>query len=131
VNRSGPAKPEKFEMTAKPLDPQEVARELVSRQLAGDADGMAVLYEETAILDIGGGKIARGRAEIVAFYRSLIAAGVKFELGVQRPALVNGEIAITSTRLSDGTVTAEIARRQPDGTWLFAADQPAIALRAA
>ena len=29
--------------------------------------------------------------------------------------------------MADGTVTAEIARQQPDGTWLWIIDQPAIA----
>ncbi|MDX8464879.1 nuclear transport factor 2 family protein [Mesorhizobium sp. VK23B] len=107
-------------------DPQDLARLLVFRQQAGDAEGMAALYEPDAILDIGGGQLARGRDAIRGFYAKLVAAGPKFELGDQRPAVVNGDLALTSTRLADGTVTVEIARRQGDGTWLWAIDQPSI-----
>ncbi len=40
--------------------------------------------------------------------------------------MVCGDLALTSTRLPDGTVTAEIARRQSDGTWLWVIDQFSI-----
>ncbi|OHV89186.1 YybH family protein [Mesorhizobium sp. ORS 3428] len=107
-------------------DPQDLARLLVSREKAGDAEGMAALYEPDAVLVIGGGQLARGRDTIGEFYARLIAAGQRFELGDQRPAIVNGGLALTSTRLPDGSVTVEIARRQDDGTWLWVIDQPSI-----
>jgi hypothetical protein len=34
-----------------------------------------------------------------------------------------GDLALTSTRLDSGDVTAELARRQPDGTWRWVIDQ--------
>ena len=34
--------------------------------------------------------------------------------------------ALTSTRLPGGGATVEVARRQPDGTWLWVLDQPNI-----
>ena len=43
--------------------------------------------------------LAAGREAIREFYAGLIAAGRKFELGEQRPAFVNGDLALTSTRL--------------------------------
>ncbi|HLW93353.1 MAG TPA: nuclear transport factor 2 family protein [Roseiarcus sp.] len=107
-------------------DPQDLARLLIARQRIGDADGMAALYQADAILDCGKGQLARGREAIRAFYASLVATSVKFELGDQRPAIVCGDLALTSTRLPNGVVTAEIARRQNDGTWLWVIDQPAI-----
>ena len=39
----------------------------------------------------------------------------------------HANIALTSSRLTNGMVTAEIARQQPDSTWLRIIDQPAIA----
>jgi len=40
--------------------------------------------------------------------------------------LICGDLAITSTRLPDGTVTAEVARRQTDGTWRWVIDRFSI-----
>jgi SnoaL-like domain len=96
-------------------DPQDLARLLVSRQQAGDVDGMAALYEPDAVLDCGGGTLARGRPAIRAFYAGVVASGRKFQLGDQRRAIFNGDVALTSTRLPNGVVTAEVARRQPTG----------------
>jgi hypothetical protein len=88
---------------------------------------MAALYEADAVLVTGDGQTATGRGAIRQFYTVLIAAGARFELGIQRPALIRDDLALTSTVLSDGTVTAEVARRQPDGSWLWVLDQPSIA----
>jgi hypothetical protein len=52
-----------------------------------------------------------------------LAMGSKFQVGQQQHAVVNGDLALTSNRLPDGTVTAETARRQSDGTWLWAIDK--------
>jgi hypothetical protein len=52
--------------------------------------------------------------------------GQKFQVGEQRAAMVCGDLALTSTRLPDGMVTAEIARRQSDGTWLWVIDRFSI-----
>ena len=108
------------------LDPQDLARQLVLRENLGDAEGMASLYEPDAVLHCGGGRLARGRNAICEFYRELVATGVKFQLGDQRAAIVCGDVALTSTRLPNGSVTAEIARRQADGTWLWVIDQPSV-----
>jgi len=108
-------------------DPQDLERLLVSRERAGDVDGMAALYEPHAVLDCAGGRLTLGREAIRAFYAGLVAMGRKFDFGDQRPAIISGDLALTSTRLPDGSVTAEIARRQGDGTWLWVIDQFSIA----
>jgi len=108
-------------------DPQDLERLLVSRERAGDVDGMVALYEPQAVLDCGDGRLLLGRDAIRAFYAGLVAQGQKFGFGDQRPAIVSGDLALTSTRLPDGSVTAEVARRQSDGTWLWVIDQFSIA----
>ena len=108
-------------------DPQDLERLLVSRERAGDVDGMAALYEPHAVLDCGDGRLTRGREAIRAFYAGLEAVGRKFDFGDQRPAIISGDLALTSTRLPDGSVTAEVARRQGDGSWLWVIDQFSIA----
>ena len=106
--------------------PQDLEPLLVSRQNLGDADGMAALYEPEALLDDGRGRLLHGREAIREFFRELVAMGRKFQMGEQRAAMVCGDLALTSTRLPDGMVTAEIARRQSDGTWLWVIDQFSI-----
>jgi ketosteroid isomerase-like protein len=108
-------------------DPQDLERLLVSRERAGDVDGMAALYEARAVLDGGDGQLLQGREAIRAFYAGLVATGRKFALGEQRPAIISGDLALTSTRLPDGSVTTEIARQQRDGTWLWVIDRFSVA----
>jgi hypothetical protein len=88
---------------------------------------MAALYEPHAVLDCGDGRLILGREAIRAFYAGLVAMGRKFDFGDQRPAVISGDSALTSTRLPNGSVTAEVARRQGDGTWLWGIDQFSIA----
>ncbi|MGD9744704.1 MAG: nuclear transport factor 2 family protein [Dongiaceae bacterium] len=104
-------------------DPQALERLLVARQRAGDVEGMVALYEPDATLDSGDGQPKLGREAIRNFFQALVATGRKFELGSQRPAVVSGDLALTATRLVDGGMTAEVARRQSDGTWLWAIDK--------
>lgn len=108
-------------------DPQDIAPLLVARARAGDVDGMAALYAPDAVLVTGETTVARGTAEIRAFWAKVVAQGRAFNLGSQRPALRSGDLALTSTLLDDGRVTAEVARREPDGSWRWVLDHPAIA----
>jgi ketosteroid isomerase-like protein len=103
-------------------DPQDLERLLVIRQRAGDVEGMVALYEPGAIIDTGDMKL-QGIDAIRAYFADVTAMGRKFQFGEQRPAVVSGDLAATSTRLPDGTVTAEVARRQADGTWLWVIDK--------
>lgn len=100
---------------------------MIKRQRAGDADGMAALYEIDAVLDSGTGAPAVGRVAIRDFFAQACARGERYAAGDQRRALVGGDLALTSTRLPDGTITAEVARRQPDGTWLWVLDRFSVA----
>ena len=57
-------------------------------------------------------------------YAELLASPPSFT-GVIQPAISNGNIAVTSTTRA-GNATVEVARRQPDGTWLWMIDQPNV-----
>ena len=109
------------------LDPQDLAKFFVTRANAGDVEGLVALYEPDAALAGNDGQVAKGSEAIRSFYAAILAARPQFASGQQRPALQNGDLALTSTRLANGSVTAEIARRQSDGTWLWSVDQPSIA----
>jgi hypothetical protein len=113
--------------TAPARDPQDLERLLIDRQHAGDVEGMVALFEPQAMVDCGEGKFLRGHDEIRSYFAEAVAERRKFARGLQQPALVCGDLALTSTRLPDGSVTAEVARRQSDGTWLWAIDRYTIA----
>jgi uncharacterized protein (TIGR02246 family) len=98
--------------------PEDLARALVVRANAGDVDGLVALYEPDAVLVGPEGQVIRGHDAIRSFYAELLADRPTFQVGDQRPALRHGDVALTSSRLGNGTVTAEVARQQPDGTGL-------------
>lgn len=104
--------------------PGDLARLFVERVNAGDVVGLVELYEPDAILAVRDGTLLRGRAQIEQFYRRLLADRPRFEPGAQQPSLISGDVALTATKLAGGGATAELARRQADGTWLWVADQP-------
>ena len=89
---------------------------LIDRQHAGDVDGMVALFEPQAVVDCGEGKFLHGHPEIRRYFAEVVASGRKFARGEQQPALICGELGLTPTRLPDGSVTAEVSRRQSDGT---------------
>jgi len=107
-------------------DPQDLERLLIDRQWAGDIDGMVALFEADAVIDSGAQDLTRGREAIRALFAEFVATGRKFQRGEQRPAAINSDLALTSTRLPDGTVTTEVARRQADGTWLWVIDRYSV-----
>jgi ketosteroid isomerase-like protein len=105
------------------IEPDDLERLYVERVNAGDVDGLVALFEPDAVVAFAPGKVATGSQAIRQMFDDYIASGVKLTLGEQQPTLRVGDLALTSTRLNRGDVTAEIARRQPDGTWRWAIDQ--------
>jgi ketosteroid isomerase-like protein len=108
-------------------EPNDLGRFFIERANAGDVDGLVALYEPHAVLAFPPGHLATGHAEIRTVYEQFVAAAPVLSPGRQHPALVSGDLALTASTLTSGEVTVEIARRQPDGSWLWAADQPALA----
>jgi ketosteroid isomerase-like protein len=100
----------------------------VERANARDVEGLVALYERDAVLATPDGGEVRGEAGIRRFYATLTAAPApRLAPGTQHPALRLGELALTSTRLPGGAgATAEVARRQPDGTWRWVLDRPNV-----
>ncbi|PYI65490.1 hypothetical protein CVV68_18145 [Arthrobacter livingstonensis] len=105
--------------------PEDLSRYFIERANVGDIEGLVALYEPGAVLVTGAGRKAIGHRAIRQFYEELLANRPTFAPGEQLPAVRNGELALTSTRIPNGA-TAEVARRQPDGTWLWVIDQPHI-----
>ena len=106
--------------------PDDLSRLIVQRLNAGDVDGVVALYEPHAVLALPDGQVATGTEEIRTVYQQLLADNPTFAPGAQRPTLRCADLALTSSRPASGVVTAEVARRQPDGTWLWVLDRPNV-----
>lgn len=113
-------------MTETAERPEDLPRLLVERLIARDADRIAALYEENAVMALPDGNVAVGRVAIGEAFRGFLASQPLIEPGAQAQVLMNGELAITSARLPDGTITVEVARQQADGSWLWVIDHPAL-----
>ncbi len=109
----------------KALKPADITRLFVERSNAGDADGVAALYEPDAVLAYPPGGQTVGRAAIRELWASVLAHQPRFEPEEPLPTLVSGDLALTSTPPKDGSgARAQVVRRQPDGSWLRVLDQP-------
>ena len=109
----------------KALKPEDLTRLFVECANAGDATGIAALYEEQAVMAYPPGGVTEGREAIRALWEKVLASRPHFEQEEALPTLISGEIALTSTAPRDGAgARAQVARRQPDGTWLRLLDQP-------
>jgi ketosteroid isomerase-like protein len=105
--------------------PEDLARLFVQRALERDADGLTDLYEPDAVLAYPPGQQTAGRDAIHAVFSAMLAAAPPFKLEEPLPTLRFGDLALTSTRPADGTGgRVQVARRQPDGTWLRIMDRP-------
>ncbi|MBB5960546.1 ketosteroid isomerase-like protein [Saccharothrix tamanrassetensis] len=111
---------------ARATEPNDLGRYFIERGNAGDVDGLVALYEPDAVLAFPPGNLATGHAEIREVYEQFVAAAPVLSPGRQHPALVSGDLALTVSTLTTGEMAVEIARRQPDGSWLWALDQPVL-----
>lgn len=104
---------------------------------ARDTEALVALYEPDGLAVHLDGETYTGEAALRRMMADLLAAVHRFD-GVSRKVLVNGDLALTSAswtgefRTPDGEVrqasgtTAELSRRQPDGSWRFVIDDPAF-----
>ncbi|HUY97383.1 MAG TPA: nuclear transport factor 2 family protein [Verrucomicrobiae bacterium] len=105
--------------------PEDLARLFVERVNAGDAEGLAALYEPDAIIAYPPGRLTVGREAIRALFEQMIARAIRVELEEALPSLRHGDLALTGTRATDvAGARAQVARLQPDGSWLRILDRP-------
>lgn len=102
---------------------------------ARDPEALLALYEPDGVAIDLDGKEYSGHQAMRTMFDGLLAS-INHISGTTRKVFVSGDIALTSASWEaefvapDGTVqrgggtTAELARRQPDGTWRFVVDDP-------
>ncbi|MFI7676481.1 YybH family protein [Actinophytocola sp. NPDC049390] len=100
---------------------------------AKDADALLALYEPAGTAVHLDGTTRTGEQALRAMIDELLST-IEHIDGRTRKVIVSGDIALTSVtwhaRLSTGeeagNTTAEVVRRQPDGTWRWVIDDPAF-----
>lgn len=109
------------------MKPEDLTRLFVERANAGDAAGIAALYEEQAVMAFPPGSVTVGRDAIQSLWAKVLESAPVFEQEPPLPTLVSGDIALTTTVARDARgARAQVVRRQADGSWLRVLDQPEI-----
>ena len=115
-------------------EPEQMHRLFEEAFNAGDEDALMALYEPDAALVPQPGAVAEGTGAIRESLRwfldrrGRITLDTKLVLRVGDLAYLANRWSLTGGTMPDGSpaelgaTTAEVARRQPDGTWLYVID---------
>jgi uncharacterized protein (TIGR02246 family) len=113
--------------------PEQIHRLFEDLFNAGDIDGLMELYDPNAALIAQPGSVAQGSEQVRAALQNFLALKARITLGTQLVVTV-GDLAYLSNTWSLrgtgpdgdpvalGATTAEVARRQADGTWRYVID---------
>jgi uncharacterized protein (TIGR02246 family) len=121
-------------MSSAPRTPEDVHRLWGEYFVAGDLDGLVSLYEPDAAFLAQSGAFVTGRRAIREVLAGFIAVRRAFEIKIGR-AIQTGDIAllVSSWKLQGeqrgepyetSGQTADVVRRQPDGSWRLVIDSP-------
>jgi ketosteroid isomerase-like protein len=109
-----------------PRTPAALTREFVNRANAGDAEGLADLYVDDAVMAFPPGQITQGREALIDLFEKLICIDPHFDF--EDPGTTveyHGELALCSTKALGGIgARVQVAQRQADGTWKRLIDNP-------
>ena len=115
--------------------PEELDVLFVQAFNAGDIEAMMKLYEPAASLTPQPGQVVSGTNALREALSGFVARKPRMTLEARTLAETGGIALTTSKWVLEGTgpdgkpmktegQSAEVARRQPDGTWLFVIDNP-------
>jgi uncharacterized protein (TIGR02246 family) len=113
--------------------PEQIHRSFEDMFNAGDLDGLMELYESDAALIAKPGSVARGSEQMRAALQGFLALKGRITLDTKLVVTVSDLAYLSNTWSLSGTgpdgnpvtlgaTTAEVARRQADGTWRYAID---------
>jgi len=119
-----------------PVDSPEHVVEMLDHAFNnGDLEAVLAFYEEAAALVAGPTTILRGRAQLSAFFESVLQSGSHAKQLKVR-VIESGEIALflsrwtlipkgsTATRSGQEFFATTVMRKQPDGSWKVLIDNP-------
>ena len=128
VRLRSPVRVERILMSA--LEPAEVSALFERRFAEGDLEGLMALYEDDAVFPTPRGT-STGHDEIRATLKAYLDSGAKLVFG-ESLVFPAGDLALIHTpwtmQMPDGAspegATAEVVRRQSDGSWKYVIDNP-------
>jgi uncharacterized protein (TIGR02246 family) len=106
------------------------------RAASGDIEGLTMLYEPEAVFEPRLGTVLRGAEQIRPALAELAALTPTIEYTGEPDCVIVDDIAVVANtwimtaQLPDGSthreggLSADVLRRQPDGSWLILIDQP-------
>ncbi len=121
-------------ITAK--SPAQLMELFAERAARGDLETLLELYEPDAVFEPQPGVTMVGIDQIRAALSEFVALGPRIEYVKQAEVLTVGEIALVTNTwtmtatapdgslVRDGGRSADVVRRQADGSWLIMIDQP-------
>jgi uncharacterized protein (TIGR02246 family) len=122
--------------TVTAASPAHLMSLFAERAAAGDVDGLLALYEPAAVFEPQLGSVLRGPAEICAALSGFAAMRPWIEYSGEADCVIVDDIALVSNTWTvtgqlpgggihrEGGVSADVLRRQGDGSWLILIDQP-------
>ena len=117
---------------ARPVDTVDALTDALNR---GDVESAAALYEPDGVLVVRPGEVARGPRELRAALGRFVALKPTLRASAQH-VVEAGDVALymgrwtlegtdpTGRTVSMGGESSDILRRQSDGRWLIALDNP-------
>jgi uncharacterized protein (TIGR02246 family) len=112
------------------MDAGDIHRLVENAFNTGDTDALVALYEEDAAMATPDGTFVNGRDAIREQWSGFVAlAGniqmtTRYAVIVGDTALLSNDWRFTGAGMELSSRTAEVARRQPDGTWKYVIDHP-------
>jgi len=118
-----------------PATPAALMAQFRDRLHGGDLDGLVGLYEPAAVFEPEPGRTVHGHVEIRAALAALMALSPRMVVRPQQ-VLEAGDVALVVNNWTmagtapDGTPvardgrSADVLRRQPDGSWKVLIDRP-------
>jgi ketosteroid isomerase-like protein len=111
-------------------EPAEASRLFERLFAAGDLDALMALYEDDAVFPTPHGT-STGQAAIRATLKAYLDSGAQLAFG-ESLVFIAGDLALMHTpwtmKMPDGSsptgATAEVVRRQSDGSWKYVIDNP-------
>ncbi len=116
--------------------PAQLMQEYAARAARGDLDGLIELYEPDAVFQPDYGTRLVGHDQLRSALSEFLALGPQITYEDEPDVVIVGDVALVSNfwsmtgtspdgaRIGESGTSADVCRRQSDGTWRVLIDQP-------